>query len=108
MRMNLLCRGVDPDHGFSRLVIDLVFDRHHAEIGILAVKASFGRLIGMHEPMIAHHGWVAQSSRDIALKALGAFGLAGYPRPGPLVFGRPESSPWKENSEIRHGFLPAA
>jgi hypothetical protein len=54
-RVNLLRRGIDPGHRFSQLGIYVVFDRHRAEIRIFTVKTSLRRLIGMLEPVIAHH-----------------------------------------------------
>ena len=55
---------------------------HSAEIRVFAIKASFGRLIGMLEPVIADHGRFSPGGRNITLEAAGALDLSGHPRSG--------------------------
>ena len=69
--MSLLGRGVDPGHCFGQLGIDIIFDRHGAEIRVFTSKR-FGRLIGMFEPVISNHGRLPQGCGDIALETSGA------------------------------------
>ena len=86
--MNLLRRCIDPGHRLSQLRIDLIFNRHRAEIRIFAVKASFSRLIGMLEPVIANHGRLPQGCSDVAFEALGALDLARHPRSAAACIGQ--------------------
>ena len=53
--MNIFRLGIDRDHGAREVLIDPVVDRARAEIGVLAVEAAFGRLIGVFEPVVQSH-----------------------------------------------------
>ena len=88
MPMNLLRRSIDSGHRFSQLGIDLIFDRHRAEIRIFTVKTSFSRLIGMLEPVIANHRRLPQGRGDVAFEALGALDLARHPRSAAVCIGQ--------------------
>src|SRR5689334_23007436 len=77
--VNALRCGVDLGHRSRQLVVDIVLNRHDAEIRIFTVKTPLGWLIGMLEPMIADHVRPADGRRHVPFESLRALGLGGYP-----------------------------
>jgi hypothetical protein len=80
--------GVDCCHCAGQFVVDMVLDRHGAEIRILAIEAAFGRLIGVLEPVIADDCPLAQRRADVSRKATRALGLRLDLRPGAAGVGQ--------------------
>jgi hypothetical protein len=67
--------GISQCHRVHEVFVGKIIDRNRTEIGILAVEATFRRLIGMLEPVVTDQRRPLQRRSDVMPEAGGALGL---------------------------------
>ena len=86
--MQIFSLGIDRGHGAREVFVDAIVDRDGAEIGVLAVEAALGRLVGVLEPVVADERRLAQRRGDVMPEAGRALGLGRHLRSGAVGVGQ--------------------